>query len=91
MSSAKTSSVDPAIKLSPTTVTPMLALVSLSIVRERYPDWTTESVATRARELSISAERVSRVKAAVKARFEELVNVAGSPGRRTFRPGAPLP
>lgn len=86
MSSATTSSADSVIEPRPTTVTPLLALVSLALIREVHPEWTTASVAARAQELSISAERISRVKSAVKSQFEELVAVVSRRGRRSLRP-----
>lgn len=67
-------------------MTPLLALVSLAIIREVHPEWTTASVAARAHELSISPERISRVKSAVKSQFEELVAVVSRRGRRSLRP-----
>ena len=84
MISALTSSVDPATELRPP-VTNFLSLIALAILRESHPEWTTASVATRARELSIPPERVSRGKAALVPHFEELAAGFSRRGRRPFR------
>lgn len=83
MSSATTSSVDSAI--TPSLTKDLVALISLAIVRETHPDWTTESVATRAAALSVQPERVSRLKTAVMPRLEEWVEKATRRGPRPFR------
>jgi hypothetical protein len=63
----------------------LLALVSLAIVREDHPEWVTASVAARAREVSVSAEHISRLKAALTSQFEELIDRVSRRGRRPFR------
>lgn len=84
MLAATTSSVVPVTEPRPA-ITNLLALISLSIVREAHPEWVTESVATRADELSVSAERISRLKAVLMPRFEELVAQASRRGGHPFR------
>jgi len=89
--SVPTSSVDSAVEPSSTTTTSdLVLLVSLAIVRETHPEWTTATVATCAGELSISAERISRIKTKVMPRLTELVAAASQPGRRPFRRWAAL-
>ena len=83
MTLATTSSGDFAVPPSPTK--DLVALVSLAIVRDTHPDWTTASVATRAGELSISPERISRLKAVLMTQIEELVVKASRRGPRPFR------
>lgn len=63
----------------------LLVLVSLSIVRDEHPEWVMGSVATRANELSVSAERVSRLKADLVPQLKVLVERSCRRGRRPFR------
>lgn len=66
-------------------VTNLLVLVSLGIVREEHPEWVTGSVGTRADELSVSSERISRLKANLVPQFKALVERACRRGRPPFR------
>lgn len=84
MLAATTSSVDPVAEPRPA-ITNLLALISLAIVRQDHPEWTTASVATRADALSVSSERISRLKAVLIPRLEELVAQASQRGRHPFR------
>lgn len=83
MNLAITSSTDSTVR--PSSTKKLLALVSLAIVREEHPEWVTASVAARARETSVSAEHISRLKAVLTPQFEELVDQASRRGRRPFR------
>jgi hypothetical protein len=83
MNSAEMSSADSA--ADPSLVMNLLVLVSLGIVRDEHPEWVTGSVATRANELSVSSERISRLKADLVPQLKVLVERACRRGRRPFR------
>jgi transposase InsO family protein len=66
---------------------PLLALVSASIVHSFSPSWLSRPVCHLADELHLRADRVSRLKASLLGRFEALLDRVLKPGRpRQQRP-----
>lgn len=64
-------------------------LVTFDLLRESHPDWTVGTVAQRCQEEGVSAQRVSRLAAVLRARFEEVVRRATQRGRPRSRKSSP--